>query len=175
MRLILPFPYTYPRSTPSAVHLRSLKAFYDRSSAVVVVDQRPLINFSRCLRLLERIEEVQRYRAPDAVDLLEKHNHQHHRRRSSSSSEGTGGGVGAAALAWVKTELENAPNSISREKFEARVVELAAKERRMRETHELELRSLGFGSPSPRQGSGANLRSPSARMASLESTCPGWI
>ena len=99
MRRALPFPYTYPRSTSSAVHLRSLKAFYDRSSAVVVVDQRPLINFSRCLRLLERIEEVQRYRAPEAADLLEKYNNQHHRRRSSSSSDGTGGGIGAAALA----------------------------------------------------------------------------
>jgi hypothetical protein len=162
----------------SAVHLRSLKAFYDRSSAVVVVDQRPLINFSRCVRLLERIKEVQHYRAPAAADLLEKHNNHHHRRRrSSSSGDSIGGGAGAAALAWVRAELENAPSTISREKFEARVRDLAAKERRMRDTHELELRSLGFGPPVPssRQGTGAKVRSPSARMASLESTRPGWI
>jgi hypothetical protein len=161
-----------------AVHLRSLKAFYDRSSAVVVVDQRPLINFSRCVRLLERIKEVQHYRAPAAADLLEKHNNHHHRRRrSSSSGDSIGGGAGAAALAWVRAELENAPSTISREKFEARVRDLAAKERRMRDTHELELRSLGFGPPVPssRQGTGAKVRSPSARMASLESTRPGWI
>ncbi|KAI9448931.1 ras guanine nucleotide exchange factor domain-containing protein [Lactarius psammicola] len=162
-----------------AVHLHSLKAFYDRSSAVVVVDQRPLINFSRCVRLLERIGEVQRYRAPAPADLLEKHPTQQHNRRSSSSSDGIGAGarVGAAAFACVKAELENAPSSISREMFEARVRELAVKERRMRETHELELRSLGFGPPAPRSGTGtrgSSLRSPPARIASLDTTRTGW-
>ncbi len=85
---------------------------------------------------------MQRYRAPTAADLLEKHNHHHHslRRRSSSSSESSGaGGAASAALAWMKAELDNAPNSISREKFEARVKELAVKEHRMHETRELEL------------------------------------
>ncbi|KAI9457793.1 hypothetical protein BJY52DRAFT_1223704 [Lactarius psammicola] len=162
-----------------AVHLHSLKAFYDRSSAVVVVDQRPLINFSRCVRLLERIGEVQRYRAPAPADLLEKHHTQQHHRRSSSSSDsiGAGAGVGAAALAWAKAELENAPSSISRERFEARVRELAEKERRMRETHELELRSLGFGPSTPRSGTstrGSSVRSPPARIASLDTTRTGW-
>ena len=80
-------------------------------------------------------------------------------------------GASAAPLAWVKAELENAPRSISHEKFEARVRELAAKERRIRESHELELRSLGFAVP--RQGTGtrgSTVRSPTARMASLDAT-----
>jgi len=159
-----------------AVHLRSLKAFYDRSSAVVIVDQRPLINFSRCLRLLQRIEEVQCYRAPAAADLLEKPN-RHHHRRSSSSGDSTGGGAGAATLAWLKAELENAPSSIWPEKFEARVRELAERERQIHKTHELELRSLGFVPPNPRPSTGttrkgSSVRSPSARMASLETPRP---
>ena len=71
----------------------------------------------------------------------------------------------------MKAELENAPSSISHEKFEARVRELAVKERRMRESHTLELRSLGFDVP--RQGTGtrcSSVRSPTARMASLDAT-----
>ena len=171
-----PSPNSNAHAGKSAVHLHRLKSFYDRSSAVVVVDQRPLINFSRCVRLLERIGEVQDYRAPAAADLLEKHNHQHRRRGSSSSGDSIGaGGAGAVALAWVKAELENAPSSISREKFEARVKELAAKERRMRDTRELELRALGFGPPVPnsRQSTGAKARSPSTRKVSLGSTRTG--
>ncbi|KAI0303380.1 hypothetical protein B0F90DRAFT_1816201 [Multifurca ochricompacta] len=129
----------------TAVHLHGLKAFHDRASAVVVVDHRPLINFSRCARLLERIDELCRYRAsPD----LERH-------RSSS------------ALAWVRRELENTPSSISRELFEARVTELAERERRMRDTRELELRSLGFGAPLRQGTSNSSVRSPPGRTASL--------
>lgn len=139
----------------SAVHLRNLKAFYGRSSAVVVVDQQPLINFSLCTRLLERIEEVQHYRAPAIADLVERRHYRHQHSRSNSSGDSSmsgGAGAGSATLAWVKMELENAPSSISPEKFEARVKELAAQEHRIRETRELELRSLGF--PVPRQGTG---------------------
>lgn len=157
----------------SAVHLRSLRSSYDRSSAIVIVDQRPLINFSRCTHLLRRIEEVQRYRAPATTDLLEKHQLRRHHRRSSSSGDSTGAGasIGAAALAWVKTELDNAPSNISREKFEARVSDLAVQERRIRESRELELRSLGFNVP--RQGTdtrGSSTRSPPAQVASLDSS-----
>ncbi|KAH9039389.1 ras guanine nucleotide exchange factor domain-containing protein [Lactarius hengduanensis] len=163
-----------------AVHLHSLKTFYDSNPSIVIVNQRPLINFGRCALLLKRIGEVQRYRPPAAADLLEKHHPpQHHRRRSSTSSGDSttaGPGAGAAALAWVKAELENAPNSISSEKFEARVKELAEKERRMRETRELELRALGFGPPTPRTGTrGSSVRSPPARNASLDTTHPGWV
>ncbi|KAI9433953.1 ras guanine nucleotide exchange factor domain-containing protein [Lactarius indigo] len=163
-----------------AVHLHGLKAFYDGNSLTVVVDQRPLINFARCSLLLKRIGEVQRYRAPATADLLEKHYpRQHHRRSSSNSSgdnTGAGTGAGAAALAWVKAELENAPNSISSEKFEARMKELAERERRMHETHELELRALGFGPRSPRTGTkGSSVRSPPARNASLDTTHSGWV
>ncbi|KAH9057104.1 ras guanine nucleotide exchange factor domain-containing protein [Lactarius deliciosus] len=170
-------PYVIPWL---AVHLHSLKTFYDGNPSIVIVDQRPLINFGRCALLLKRIGEVQRYRAPAAVDLLEKHHPpQHHRRRSSNSSgdsTAAGTGAGAAALAWVRAELENAPNSISSEKFEARVKELAEKERRMRETRELELRALGFGPPTPRTGTrGSSMRSPPARNASLDTTHPGWV
>jgi hypothetical protein len=132
----------------TAFHLRSLQTFYDRSSAVVVVDQRPLINFSRCARLLARIEELQQYRA--SPDLMEKH-------RDSR------------ALAWVKKELENTPSNISREQFDARVAELAEKEHRMHKSRELELIALGFR-PAPRQqtsssGSGSSTRSPVGRIA----------
>ncbi|KAH9016108.1 hypothetical protein EDB84DRAFT_1440244 [Lactarius hengduanensis] len=80
-----------------------LKTFYDGNPSIVIVDQRPLINFGRCTLLLKRIGEVQRYRAPAAVDLLEKHHPpQHHWRRSSNSSgdsTAAGTGAGAAALA----------------------------------------------------------------------------
>ncbi|KAI0255389.1 hypothetical protein BJV78DRAFT_1279551 [Lactifluus subvellereus] len=76
-------------------------------------------------------------------------------------------------------ELENSPSNISREQFEARVAELAEKEHRMRESHELELISLGFKPPSRQRtsssshqhqrtsssGSGSSTRS---RMASPE-------
>jgi len=155
-----------------AVHLHSLKNYYDRNSAVVIVNQWPLINFCRCTRLLQRIEEVQHYCAPAVADLVEMCHHRgHHRRSSSDDSMSGGAGAGAATLAWVKTELENTPSSISPEKFEARVKELAAQEHRMRETRELELRSLGFAVP--RQGTGtqgSSARSPSARMASLDAT-----
>ncbi|KAH9036796.1 hypothetical protein EDB85DRAFT_1888653, partial [Lactarius pseudohatsudake] len=102
------------------------------------------------------IGEVQRYCAPAAVDLLEKHHlPQHHWRRSSNSSgdsTAAGTGAGAAALVWVKAELENTPNSISSEKFEACVKELVEKERHMCKTHELKLRVLGFGPPTPCMG-----------------------
>ncbi|KAH9044737.1 hypothetical protein EDB85DRAFT_2138258 [Lactarius pseudohatsudake] len=94
-----------------------LKTFYDSNPSIVIVDQRPLIIFGRCTLFLKRIGEVQRYRAPAAVDLLEKHHPpQHH-----CTAAGTG--AGAAALAWVKAELENALNSMSSEKIEACVKE----------------------------------------------------
>ncbi|KAI0287928.1 ras guanine nucleotide exchange factor domain-containing protein [Russula brevipes] len=137
-----------------AVHLHGLQAFYDRNSAAVVVDQRPLINFSRCARLLERIDDVRQYRAPP--DLLEKHR------------------GAAAALTWVRQELDSAPSAISREQFEARVSGLGELERKMRERRELELRSLGFD-PAPRHnrksssGSHSSAQSSVTRMASLDS------
>lgn len=168
--LSLTLHYLNINTLVSAVHLRSLRSSCDRSSAIVIVDQRPLINFSRCTRLLQRIEEVQRYRAPATGDLLEKYQLRHHRRSSSSGdSAGAGTSVGAAALAWVKTELDNAPSNISREKFEARVSDLAGQERRIRESRELELRSLGFNVQ--RQGTdtrGSSTRSPPAQVASLD-------
>ncbi|KAH9020485.1 hypothetical protein EDB84DRAFT_1565692 [Lactarius hengduanensis] len=99
---------------------------------------------------------------------------QHHWRRSSNSSgdsTAAGTGAGVAALAWVKAVLENAPNSISSEKFEARVKELAEKERRMCKTRELKLRVLGFGLPTPRMGTrGSSVRSPPAPNTSLDTT-----
>jgi hypothetical protein len=73
-------------------------------------------------------------------------------------------------------ELDKAPKVIAREQFEARVSELAEIERRMRERRDIELRSLGFGTPAPRHhrssssGSPTLARSPGGgRMASLDS------
>ncbi|KAI9508854.1 ras guanine nucleotide exchange factor domain-containing protein [Russula earlei] len=151
-----------------AVHLRSLQNFYDRSSATVVVDQRPLINFSRCRRLLERIDDVQRFRVPsdvlqhykddakDAKDTKDtkdhklRHRQQHQPGWLSPSSSPSSSLSSPPALAWVMNELDNAPSAISREHFEARVSALAELERKMRDRRELELRSLGF-QPVPRR------------------------
>ncbi|KAI0003232.1 hypothetical protein BJV74DRAFT_881694 [Russula compacta] len=142
-----------------AFHLRRLQTFYDRSSAAVVVDQRPLINFSRCARLLERIDDVRRYRAPPPEHLLDKHR----RRRGASPAS-------MPAHAWVKKELDDAPSAI--EQFEELVSALAELEHQMRESRELELRSVGFKVP-PRQrrssGSSSLALSPGGRMASLDS------
>lgn len=98
-----------------------------------------MINFSRCARLLERIDDVRRYRAPPAEHLLDKH--RRHRRASPASTP---------ALAWVKKELDDAPSAISREQFEERVSALAEFEHQLRESRELELRSFGC-KLSPRQ------------------------
>ncbi len=111
------------------------------TSPIVIVDQRSLINFSYYMRLFKCIKEVLRYHAPTTADVLEKHNHHDplHRRSSSSGA----GGADSAALARVKMELDNLPNSISREKSEAHVKEVAVKDDRMHETREPEPRSLG--------------------------------
>jgi len=147
-----------------AVHLRSLQNFYDRSRVTTVIDQRPLINFSRCARLLERIDEVRRYRAPRDSELMPPD-----KRRGSCAG---GGGGASAALAWVKTGLDGSPSVISREQFDARVSALAEDERQMRERRELELRSLGFDTvPRHRKSSAGSptVRSPATRMVSMDS------
>jgi hypothetical protein len=131
-----------------AVHLRSLHNFYERSSATIIVDQRPLINFARCARLLERIDDLRRYRAPRETDLLPPQS----KRRFGSISNASASA--SAALPWVKKELDDAPTAISREYFETRVAALAEVERQMRDSHELELRALGFDTlPRHRQSS----------------------
>ena len=99
------------RTLVSAVHLRSC--------AAVTVDQRPLISFSRFARLLERIGEVQHYRAPVAANLLEKHHHPsyHPHRCISSSGDGIGGhGCRCSGARMGKCgALERAEQHIARE------------------------------------------------------------
>jgi hypothetical protein len=127
-----------------AVHLRGLKAYYNLNTAVVVIEHRSLINFNRCARLLERIDQVRRYRA--SPELSAKHR-------------------GSRVLAWVKKELEDTPSDIPRDAFEARVAELADKERRMRDSRELELRSLGLRTAPPQ----TSQRRPSASSSASRS------
>ncbi|KAH9967849.1 hypothetical protein BC827DRAFT_1168576 [Russula dissimulans] len=174
-----------------AVHLRSLQNFYDRNSATVVVDQRALINFSRCTRLLARIDELRRYRAPADLQKQQKQQKQqqqdtatnpggggpkdkHHPRDRSGSSPSPSPSLASSssspALAWVMRELDNAPSVISHEQFDARVSALAGLERNMRERRELELRSLGFETvPRRRPSSGPASAMSAARMTSLDS------
>jgi hypothetical protein len=192
------FPSSFSRiwdaPTLTAVHLRSLQTFYDRSSSTVIIDQRPLINFIRCAKLLQRIHDIRRYQPapsppqpppppadPQAGKTKDKFKSKtktkdkdkdKDKRRSSSTSP--------AALAWVKKELDNPANVISLEQFETRVSELAQAERQSHERHEPELRFLGFAPPSttptPRHhhrtsspGSPSSRLSPGGgRMASLD-------
>lgn len=192
-------PFTWVRDVPSltAVHLRTLQTFYDRSSPAVVVDQRPLINFTRCTKILERIDDIQRYRPgpspsppsplstpPPPPGLLPGKSKTKDRDRTKTKDKDKRRGSGTTpapsmpelTLAWVKKELDKTPSVISREQFEARVAALAAIERQMHESHEPELQSLGFGTAFPRHhrasssGSPPSVRSPGVgRMASLDS------
>jgi hypothetical protein len=152
-----PFSRIWDVPTLPAVHLRGLQTFYDRSSSTVIIDQRPLINFIRCAKLLQRIDEIQRYRPaplspppppppadPQAGKTKDKSKSKtktkdKDKRRSSSTVP--------ASLAWVKKELDIAPGVISLEPFQALVSELAQAERQSHERHEPELRLLGFAPP----------------------------
>jgi hypothetical protein len=128
-----------------------------------MINQRPLINFTRCTRLLERIDEVRRFRAPRDTDLLPSPPPEKKRRRPGSSSASAAAAATNAAFAWVERELEDAPGVISREYFETRVAALAKVEREMRDNRELELRALGFDT-TPR-----NRKSPSGSHTSARS------
>jgi hypothetical protein len=112
-----------------AVHLRDLKALYKLNNIVVVVDQRPLINFSCCARLLECIDQVRRYRAPPEE------------MRSDPR-----------LLAWVKNELQDTPGDImiSHVTPVAPVAQFSESEcQRLRKSFEAEITSLGLSlSPS---------------------------
>lgn len=143
--------------TLTAVHLRSLQIVYNRSSSTVIIDQRPLINFIRCAKLLQRIDDIRRYHPapsspppppppadPQAGKTKDKSKS---KTKTKDKDKRRSSGTAPAALAWVKKELDNAPSVISLEKFEALVSELAQAERQSRERHEPELRSLGFAPP----------------------------
>jgi son of sevenless-like protein len=174
-----------------AVHLRTLQTFYGRSSPTVIVDQRPQINFKRCTKLLERIDDIRRYcqgpspspppplspppstpPPPDVPPAKAKATKTKDKDRRRSGT--TAPAPSMSAVTWVKKELDKAPSAISREQFETRVSALAEIERQMRERHQLELRSLGFETaPVPRHhrtSSSGSPRSPgSGRIPSLDS------
>ena len=134
---------------------------YHRGSSTVVVGQRPLINFTRCAKILERIDDIRKYRpgpspsprsplSTPPADLLpgkakvkdkEKAKTKDKDRRRSS---GTAPEL-AHSLAWVKKELDKTPSAISQEQFKTRVDVLAERERQMHDSHAPELDSLGFG------------------------------
>ncbi|KAF8496698.1 ras guanine nucleotide exchange factor domain-containing protein [Russula emetica] len=134
-----------------AVHLRSLQTFYDRSSSTVIIDQRPLINFIRCAKLLQRIDDIGRYHPapspladPQAGKAKDKSKS---KTKTKDKDKRRSSGTAPASLAWVKKELDNAPSVISLEPFEALVSELVQAERQSHERHEPELRFLGFAPP----------------------------
>jgi hypothetical protein len=150
--------------TLTAVDLHRLQTFYNHSSSTVIIDQRPLINFIRCAKLLQRIDDIRQYHQapspspppppplpaaagdPQAGKTKSKSKS---KTKSKDKDNRRGSGKAPAALAWVKKELDNAPSVISLEQFEALVSELAHAERQSRERHEPELRSLGFAPPTP--------------------------
>jgi hypothetical protein len=133
-----------------------------------VVEQRPLIDFTRCAKILRHIDDIRRYypapspspsppspppppppdplpgraKSKDKTKTKDKDNKD--KRRTGSTAAAAQAPIQPVALAWVKMELDKAPEVISREQFEARVSALAAIERQMRSRHETELRSLGF-------------------------------
>jgi hypothetical protein len=179
----------------TAVHLRTLQTFYVRTSPTVVVDQRPQINFKRCAKLLERVDDIRRYcqapapsspappSSPPPPDAppgkakskdKDKDNKTKSKDKDRRRSGTTAPAPSTPALTWVKKELDKAPSAISREQFETRVSGLAEIERQMRERHQLELRSLGFDTaPVPRHHRTSSSGSPhspgTGRMASLDS------
>jgi hypothetical protein len=117
--------------TAPAFHLRDPKASNSLCNAVSVLDEHTLINLG--LRLLERIDQLRRYRA--CPELPERH-------------------AGLRTLAWVRLELESTSSDISYEQFKARVAELAEKEDRLWDSLESELISLASRpapASSPRQ------------------------
>jgi hypothetical protein len=162
------------------VHLRTLQTLYDRHSLTVVVDQRPLINFTRCTKILEHIDDIRQYRrgpSPSAQSALSTPPPPpvgrakawgKDRRRSSGMAPAP-----ALSLAWVKKELDKTPSAISREQFETRVAELAEIERQMHKSHQPVLQSLGYGTTSHHQRTSSwspSVRSPGlGRMASMDS------
>jgi hypothetical protein len=112
------------QQTVPAVHLRDLKALYKQNNIVIVVDQRPLINFSCCARLMECIDQVRRYRAPPMLEEM--------------CSD-------PRVLAWVKNELQDTPSDIPHVTPEAPVVQLSESEcQRLRDSFEDEIKSLGL-------------------------------
>ena len=153
-----PFSRTRDVSTLTAVHLRSLQTFYDRSSSTVVIDQRPLINFIRCAKLLERIGDIRRYYPappppssppppPADPQAGKTKDRSKSKTKIKDKDKRRSSGTAPAASAWVQTELDNAPSVISLEQFEALVSELAQAERQSHQRHEPELRLLGFSPP----------------------------
>ena len=189
---VLPFSLLSDLGRPylTAVHLRSLQTFYDRSSSTVIIDQRPLINFIRCAKLLQRIDDIRRFHpapspsppppppaGPQAGKTKDKSKSKT-KTKDKDKDKRRSSGTSPAALAWVRKELDNAPSVISLEQFEVLVSELAEAERQSHERHEPELRSLGFAPPatptprhrttspgSPKKG----LSFGGGRMASLDS------
>jgi hypothetical protein len=152
-----PFSRIWDVPTLTAVHLRSLQTFYDRSSSTVIIDQRPLINFIRCAKLLQRIDDIRRYHPapsppppppadPQAGKTKDKSKSKT-KTKDKDKDKRRSSGTALASLAWVKKELDNAPSVISLEPFEALVSELAQAERQSHERHEPELRFLGFAPP----------------------------
>ena len=171
----------------TAVHLRSLQTFYDRSSSTVVIDQRPLINFVRCAKLLQRIDDMRQYQPapppladPQAGKTRDKSKSKTKTKdKDKDKDKRRSSGISPAALAWVRKELDNAPSVISLEQFEVLVSELAEAERQSHERHEPELRFLGFAPPTPTPRHHHRTSSPGSpssrlslgggRMASLDS------
>lgn len=176
-----------------AVHLRSLQTFYDGSSSTVVIDQRPLINFVRCAKLLQLIDDIRRYHpapspppppppaaGPQAGKSKDKSKNKTTKDKDKDKDKRRSSGTAPVSLAWIKKELDNAPSLISLEQFEAFVSELAQAERQSHVRHEPVLRSLGFApptTPTPRHhhrtsspGSpSSRLSLGGERMASLDS------
>lgn len=186
---MFPLPLSRVRDILSltAVHLHSLQAYYDRSSSTVVVDQRPLINFTRCAKILQRIDDIRRYHPapspspsppspqtpppppPPPGPLLGRARTKDKTKTKTKDKDKRRTGSTAAvpipppgALAWVKKELDKAPRVISREQFEARVSALAEIERQMRKRRELELGSFGFETRAPPRHRASSSYSPSS-------------
>ena len=135
-------PYRY--SGPSAHPSNLVQPWYTGSSAVVA-DQRPLISFTRCAKILERIDDIRQFRPgpspsprsplstpPPPADLLpgkakakvkekEKTETKDKDRRRRSPEPGTN-------RSWTRRPPEQ---------FETRVAALAEIGRQMQESHEV--------------------------------------
>ncbi|KAF9002032.1 ras guanine nucleotide exchange factor domain-containing protein [Cyathus striatus] len=103
------------------VHLLELRAVFDRNPSEMGINGRRLINFQRCIRLMDRIKDILYYEAPDL---------EHYRQ---------------GQLACLELELKNVdPTVITDDKLEARSVSLAKEEIRIHNTGESALHQLGF-------------------------------
>jgi len=106
----------------TAVHLKELHLVLQRYPITIQVDERPLINFQRYLKFMDRVNEVVHYRPPN----LEQHRQ-------------------LGYLDYLESQLRNLRiSSTSEEGLIARSNFLETREKSQIRTRKVQLKALGF-------------------------------